>query len=52
MIKEKNSIFIIFDSSYSCYNDLSGSYSFQTIRALLSAVIIYELPSLYLIASG
>jgi len=50
--KRKYSIYIVVDSSYSCYNDLSGSHAFQTLRALLSAVNIYELPSLNLIVSG
>ena len=50
--KRKYSIFIVVDSSYSCYNDLSGSHAFQTLRALLRAVNIYELPSLNLIISG
>ena len=50
--KRKYGIYIVVDSSYSCYNDLSGSHAFQTLRALLSAVNIYELPSLNLIVSG
>ena len=50
--KRKYSVTIVVDSSYSCYNDLSGSHSFQTLRALLSSLNIYDLPSLNLIITG
>ena len=50
--KRKYSVTIVVDSSYSCYNNLSGSHSFQTLRALLSSLNIYDLPSLNLIITG
>ena len=50
--KRRYGISIVVDSSYSCYNELSGSHAFQTLRALLSCLMIYELPSLDFIVSG
>ena len=50
--KRRYAISIVLDSSFSCFNDLSGSHTFQTLRALLSCLVLFELPSLGFVVGG
>ena len=52
MDKRKYGITIVIDSSYSCFNIFNFNHSFLTIRALLSSLLVYELPILDVIISG
>ena len=46
------SVSIVIDSSYSCFNDLTGAHSFQTIKTILSSLAIIDLPCFDLIVTG
>jgi len=46
------SVSIVIDLSYSCFHELSGLHSIRTIRHLLSALAVLDLPSFDLIISG
>lgn len=43
---------IVIDPSYSCFDSLSGSHSFQTIRAILSSLASLDLNNFDLIIAG
>ena len=47
----KYSVSLIIDTSYSCFNPLSFSFSLQTIRVILSSLNFIDLPSFDLILS-
>lgn len=42
-------ISIVIDASYSCFNEISGPHSFQTIREILSSLSFIDLPCFDLI---
>ena len=52
MDKRRYGITIVIDSSYSCFNNFNFNHSILTIRALFSALLVHELPSLDVIVSG
>ena len=52
MDKRRYAITIVIDSSYSCFNTFNFNHSFLTIRALLSSLLVHELPILDVIVSG
>jgi len=52
MDKRIYGISIVIDSSYSCFNTFNFNHSFLTIRALLSSLLVHELPILDIIVSG
>ena len=52
MDKRIYGITIVIDSSYSCFNTFNFNHSFLTIRALLSSLLVHELPILDIIVSG
>jgi len=52
MDKRRYGITIVIDSSYSCFNSFNFNHSILTIRALLSSLLVHELPSLDIIVAG